>query len=117
MYKHDNENLKMKILLVGNKLDLLKKSDDDDDTNSGSPSFKECSFIDNVERFINENQDITRFFQTSAKLNIGLSDLFSHIIDDVDESLFMEEETVKTKKDLIDLRSVPGSMGNSSCQC
>ncbi|ODV85247.1 hypothetical protein CANARDRAFT_191659, partial [[Candida] arabinofermentans NRRL YB-2248] len=77
-FKNDNDSSEIKILLIGNKLDLLKGDDD----------FKECEFNDTINEFLNLNPDVLKYFKTSAKLNIGISELFNYIIDNVDDSLF-----------------------------
>lgn len=95
----------MKIILVGNKSDLLL----------GKP----CKFEGQITEFMNAHKDIVGYFQTSAKENLQIMDLFEYITDNIDDSLFHDIDAEnKSKKGLIDLDFRNGSSTTaSSCSC
>ncbi|QPG75477.1 hypothetical protein FOA43_002832 [Brettanomyces nanus] len=97
----EDEGIKMKIILVGNKLDLLERTHDDE--------FKECDFIDQVDKFLDAHDIVDKWFKTSAKLNIGISELFNYVIDHLDGGLFHSYE--EDKKGVIDLKKRSGGKG------
>ncbi|VEU21131.1 DEKNAAC102103 [Brettanomyces naardenensis] len=107
---------KMKIILIGNKLDLLSRKEDHDGGKLRADSFEDCSFIDQIDKFLDSHEVIIdRFFKTSAKLNIGISELFNYIIDNVDEGLYHSYEDEERGRGVVDLRKRGSKDGG--CQC
>ncbi|KAG0669877.1 hypothetical protein C6P40_004471 [Pichia californica] len=102
---NNNDDSLMKIILVGNKLDLLNG--------------KTCNFENQINEFIKKHSKIVKYFQTSAKENIQIIELFKYITDNIDDSLFHNiDEIDNSKKGLIDLNF--NSTTNSSsnfCSC
>lgn len=109
---------KMNIIFVGNKLDLLARKETGDKNNKLTvDSFEDCPFIDRIESFLRTHKNMVcqEWFKTSAKLNIGISNLFNYIIDNVDESLYHKYNKDGDKKDnLIDFYK---PAGGNSCEC
>ena len=95
----------MKIILVGNKVDLL----------TGGV----CRFEAQIIEFMNMHKRVVKYFQTSAKENMQIMDLFEYITNSIDESLFHDiDEENKSKKGIIDLNfSSASSNTASSCSC
>lgn len=95
----------MKIILVGNKLDLLP-----DDN---------CLFGDAISEFLSTHKEVDRYFKSSAKNNIQIGEIFEYITNSIDPSLFEDiEQNDRTKKGLVDLEfgnNQPAS--STSCSC
>lgn len=104
-FTNNDENVGMKIILVGNKLDLLNG--------------QQCTFESEVTQFMQQHKRIVKYFQTSAKNNIQIIELFEYIADNIDQSLFHDiDEDNKSKKGLIDLNFTNVSSGNGGqCLC
>lgn len=95
------EHSPMQVLLVGNKVDLVKS----------------CSFQKDVSKFLEQHSEVCESIQTSAKANIGIGELFNYIIDHVDESLFQSsQESEERQQGRIDLRFTGKAVG-LGCQC
>lgn len=99
----DGQN--MEIVLVGNKLDLLENGD--------------CSFEDEVNKFIAKNSKIIKYFKTSAKENTQIFELFDFIINNINDNLFVDidDNNDNSKRGLIDLSFKNNSLNSSNCQC
>lgn len=95
----------MEIILVGNKLDLLKN--------------EKCEFDDEVIKFIQKNPKIVKYFKTSAKENIQIFELFDFIINNINDDSFIdiEDDNSNNPKGLIDLNFKSNSLNSSNCQC
>lgn len=100
----NNVIIPMKIILVGNKVDLLNG--------------EKCTFEDKIIEFINMHKKIVKYFETSAKSNIQIMELFEYITDNIEDSLFHNiDEYNDTKKGLIDLNFNNASSSTNSCSC
>lgn len=94
----------MKIILVGNKLDLLENG--------------ECRYEEEIRSFLENHKEIAQFFRASAKNNIMIREIFEYITDGIDASMFNKFlEDSHNKGDLIDLNFNVGTSAASSCQC
>ncbi|ODQ45161.1 hypothetical protein PICMEDRAFT_17652 [Pichia membranifaciens NRRL Y-2026] len=95
----------MKIILVGNKVDLLNG--------------EACPFEDQIKEFMNVHKSVVNYFKTSAKKNLEIIDLFEYITNSIDDTLFYDiDEENKSKKGIIDLNfSNATSNTASSCSC
>lgn len=125
---NNEEHGKVKILLVGNKIDLLGLKDgvqplidDDGQLYTSLEMYNECNFQQDIDQMKNRHS-IEHLFYTSAKDNVGINELFNYVVQSVDESLFHDvseddEGVSVSRKGYINLGFNGGSGNSSSCQC
>jgi small GTP-binding protein len=95
---------KMKIILVGNKVDLLASNT--------------CIFDDEIQDFIKKHKKIVQYFQTSAKKNVEILELFEYITNNIEDYLFQDiTDDNKSRSNLIDLNFTGKTYTTSNCQC
>jgi small GTP-binding protein len=103
----ENSDVKrMKIILVGNKIDVL--------------GGEQCPFHQGITRFMESHKkDIIKYYETSAKDNIQIAELFEDITKTIPDSLFHSiDEDDSSRKGLIDLKFKNSfTASTSSCQC
>lgn len=112
-YIDENDNNSMKIVLVGNKSDLLVDG--------------ECIFQKDIDDFLQQYDSlIIKYFVTSAKLNLNIVELFDYITSNIDDSLFYKIDENgndisddNNKGKLIDLNFSKKNISDASnlCQC
>lgn len=127
-YIHEEHGAAIEIILVGNKLDLLKLKDgesplinENGDVYTTDTMYNECPFQGRIDQFM-KDQSIEKFFRTSAMANVEINELFQFIVNNVNDALFnpttgIEGENSPKRKGLIDFRFSSNSDSNSSCQC
>lgn len=89
-----DDNMATSIMLIGNKLDLVEG---------------ECEFIDQVKDLLVSNP--YKYFETSCKSGTNVHEVFEHVVQNVDESLFKSVESES------DDRVQLNSSHSQNCQC
>lgn len=92
----------IKIVLVGNKIDLNKKIDEEE-----------------LKRLENDySYKILGKFQTSAKTGLGIKEMFEYITENVDDELYHSSNEGNRNGDLIDLNlNNAGDFQRDQCLC
>ncbi len=119
----EGESPKLKVILVGSKLDLLPLKPVNDEIpplerKLQADSFQLCPFNSQIESFLAAHRGIVcgKWFRTSSKMNIGITELFDYILETIDASLYHSYDDQKAKKSslTVDLHL---RATKASCQC